>query len=333
MVMKQIRNVRDFLESRFKGRTGTPKKARNETSEKDSVKQYYKARNVGALVELAENELYRGTPEAQIVGVNALNAVQKLASKVKHPEKGAMVTGKIRDSTTGKDRSYTVYLPPGYDKSNQRYPVIYLLHGIMPIFPNSPIGPPRNSDKYWKNGFKAGKLFDGLISTGAMQKSIVVMPSLGFRPISDLPKKENFILNDLVPGVDSTYRTIPDKAHRAIDGYSSGARLGLEIATKNPDKFSSVGGHNGYYFDVPESRNVKGEHFFLTTTYWDPKSSAKSKRAADELTHNGGDVIYNRHKMLTWSQPAMHSYHMWKRGIGMSAIYHSMNFKRAEDKK
>ena len=149
--------------------------------------------------------------------------------------------------TLGKDRRMTIYTPPGYENGDRRYPVFYLLHGMG------------GDENAWAELGRATQIFDNLIACGEAEPMIVVMTngnvdmegapgetSLGFMPpTTQLPKtmEGTFELHfpDVVKYVDANYRTIADKAHRAIAGLSMGGFHSLHISKEYPDMFDYVG--------------------------------------------------------------------------------------------
>ncbi len=145
-------------------------------------------------------------------------------------------------------RRMTVYTPAGYaDHPEQKYPVLYLLHGA---------GGDENS---WSELGRACQILDNLISQKKAQPMIVVMPNGNgaqeaapgeypdsmYRPsfrnqkTTDGSIEEAF--TDIITYVDSHYRTYSDKAHRAIAGLSMGGFHSLYISANNPSLFSYVG--------------------------------------------------------------------------------------------
>lgn len=140
-----------------------------------------------------------------------------------------------------KVREALVYLPPGYDNSTDRYPVLYLLHGAG------------GDENIWPQRMLANVIFDNLIADGDLDPLVVVMPH-GFTnrmPNTDRPRTagayktemEEFAIDfvsDLVPLVESRYRVVADRAHRAIAGNSMGGGQALAIGLTHPDMFSSV---------------------------------------------------------------------------------------------
>jgi enterochelin esterase family protein len=140
-----------------------------------------------------------------------------------------------------KTRRFHVYTPPGYESNQQRYPVLYLLHGA------------NESDQSWSTVGRAGFILDNLIADRKAAPMIVVMPNGhadqtppvifdGPRPLhvelTNIPKE---FATDILPYVDGHYRTIADRAHRAIAGLSMGGTQTLNIAIANLDNFSAIG--------------------------------------------------------------------------------------------
>jgi len=138
------------------------------------------------------------------------------------------------------DRPVTIYLPPSYDtQPDQRYPVVYLLHGAGAS----------NSD--WTGGYLGNikVMMDRLVDATSLQEMILVMPSAQTRYITawytNSPVAgnwEDFITHDLVQYIDDTYRTLAQAGSRGIGGHSVGGAEALRLATKFPKVFSSVYG-------------------------------------------------------------------------------------------
>ena len=149
--------------------------------------------------------------------------------------------------TLGMDRRMTIYTPLGYEKGDRRYPVFYLLHGMG------------GDENAWSELGRATQILDNLIARGEAEPMIVVMTngnvdmegapgetSQGFTPpTTQLPKTMEGTFErhfpDVVRYVDSNYRTIADKEHRAIAGLSMGGFHSLHISKEYPDMFDYVG--------------------------------------------------------------------------------------------
>ncbi len=135
----------------------------------------------------------------------------------------------------GGDQTYRIYLPPCYDQSDERYPVVYLLHGWY------------FTDSHWDD-LGADETADIGIEAGIYPPFIIVMP----RGIQEFYVQtsggdhsfEAQLVNDLLPHIDATYRTRAEREGRAIGGISRGGVWSLEIGFRHPDLFSSVGAHS-----------------------------------------------------------------------------------------
>ena len=145
------------------------------------------------------------------------------------------------------DRRLTVYTPAGYEQGTERYPVFYLLHGMG------------GDENAWSELGRATQILDNMIARGEVEPMIVVMTngnvdmqaapgetSAGFvPPTTQLPGTMNGMFEthfpDVVNFIDSTYRTVPDKHHRAIGGLSMGGFHSLHISKEYPDMFDYVG--------------------------------------------------------------------------------------------
>lgn len=139
-------------------------------------------------------------------------------------------------------RSYRVFLPPGYADSQKRYPVVYWFHGFGERF-NRPTA------DYDVNGYGG----DTIANYVAAHDVIVVKPD-GWNPRSaneDYARPWNvgpvetgrqfpLYFPELVDRIDATLRTVPDRAHRAVTGYSMGGFLSFWIAGKYPDLVGSA---------------------------------------------------------------------------------------------
>jgi enterochelin esterase-like enzyme len=162
------------------------------------------------------------------------------------PHAGRVVTESVHGASlertvTGEsaDRSVTIYLPPGYDDSRKRYPVVYLLHGIG------------GTDTEWveeKEPWQSiQSVMDNGIAAGLLQEMIVVMPNEQtkrygsyYTNSSVTGRWEDFTTRELVSHVDRTYRTLADRSSRGIAGHSMGGYGALRLGMKYPDTYSVV---------------------------------------------------------------------------------------------
>jgi len=240
-----------------------------------------------------------------------------------------------------------IYTPPGYDKNTtQRYPVLYLQHGM---------GEDRRA---WSNQGRANFILDNLIAEGKAKPMIIVMEDGGIaagmgggaRPAGQRPPQApaagqapgaapqgqaprgamggapggmasfwdgfgKVIVNDLIPTIDASYRTLSDREHRAIAGLSLGGTQTYGISQANLDKFSHIGifsapfgfpgvetGYNGLLKKPAEfAKLVKVFYVSMGS-----KEGANSGRAIHEALDQAGvkNVYYEApgtaHEFQTW---------------------------------
>jgi enterochelin esterase-like enzyme len=131
---------------------------------------------------------------------------------------------------------YIVYRPPCYwADPTQRYPVLYLLHG-------------QGYDEAQWLRLGAVTTLDRLIISGEAPPFIIVMPfDYSFKQPSEYRFEEVFT-QLLVPQIDMTYRTLTDKAHRAVGGLSRGGAWAIRLGTRHPELFGAMGGHSPSVF-------------------------------------------------------------------------------------
>ncbi|NUN69721.1 MAG: hypothetical protein HUU02_08425 [Bacteroidetes bacterium] len=123
---------------------------------------------------------------------------------------------------------YIVVLPDGYQKGQERYPVLYLLHGLGGSYRN------------WTEK-------TGLVKYAKDHRMIIVMPDAGDGWYSNSPlvpnaRYEDHIMNDVIPNVEQKYRTIQTKFHRSIAGLSMGGYGAVKLALKYPARFFFAAG-------------------------------------------------------------------------------------------
>lgn len=142
-----------------------------------------------------------------------------------------------------------VYTPPDYDKNiSARYPVLYLQHGMG------------EDETGWSVQGKANLILDNLIAEKKALPMIIVMdkgyatkpnqaqaqnPGVPPRGPGGISTFEEVLINEIIPMIDVTYRTLSDRGHRAMAGLSMGANQTIQITMNNLDKFSYIGGFSG----------------------------------------------------------------------------------------
>jgi pimeloyl-ACP methyl ester carboxylesterase len=141
-------------------------------------------------------------------------------------------TNLINDFGENPTRAVSVYLPPGYDESEERYPVIYFLHGFTG---NHVIFPAMKES------------LDFAIQSNRIKPFILIMSDQKttydgsfYSNTGIYGNWEDFTASDLVSYMDKNYRTLPNKDSRGITGHSMGGYGAIKIAMHHPDVFSSV---------------------------------------------------------------------------------------------
>ena len=135
-----------------------------------------------------------------------------------------------------------VYTPPTYQENDKAYPVFYLISGTTDT-----------EEVYYKVG-RMNYILDNLIAKGEAKEMIVVLPYGNPTKLTgrtgDMTQDAftQDLLNDLMPYVESHYRTINDAANRAIGGFSRGGNQGLRTGLLNLDKFSYLCSYSSFTF-------------------------------------------------------------------------------------
>ena len=208
------------------------------------------------------------------VGITAAYAQVRHEAPAR-PQVSASPQPTIRDATfqsasLGRAMKYRIILPAGYDRSVRRYPVLYLLHGLTGSYLD------------WNTRTH-------LAEYAAPQQLIIVMPDAGdswYTNSSGNPQDrfEDYIFKDLVPVIDTTYRTIAARHARAIGGLSMGGYGAMKFALKYPNLFAFAGSFSGVQTVAhdPDSKLPFGEKYIqqLLEIFGPPSGPA---RAANDV--------------------------------------------------
>ena len=219
--------------------------------------------------------------------------------------------------TVGSNRKALIYMPPNYSK-NQKYPVLYLLHGIG------------GDEKEWLKGGQPQVILDNLYAENKIEPMIVVMPN--GRAMKDdratgnimAPDKveafatfEKDLLNDLIPYIEKKFPVIKDRDHRAIAGLSMGGGQSLNFGLGNLDIFAWIGGFSS-------APNTKPPEQLLP----DPEKARKMlKLLWISCGDNDGLITYSQrtHNYLNennvphiyYIEPGVHDFKVWKNSLYM----------------
>lgn len=229
--------------------------------------------------------------------------------------------GQVREchyysSVENKERRCFVYTPAGYDTNvSKRYPVLYLQHGMG------------EDERGWSRQGKMANILDNQIASGKCVPMIVVMDygNCGYiHGTKPGETREEFgasftpiLMNDIIPYVDRTFRTLTDRDNRAMAGLSWGGHQTFNTTLANLDKFAYIGAFSGAIFLPPQAdiRQVYDGVFAdagkfnsqVHTLFLGMGSEEKmgSRQLSEKLKAAGIDNVYyespgTHHEWLTW---------------------------------
>jgi pimeloyl-ACP methyl ester carboxylesterase len=234
-------------------------------------------------------------------------------------DKGTVVTdtlySKNLENNFGENpnRAVSVYLPPGYSESNERYPVIYFLHGFSGN--NSMLTP-------------MAELLDFAIATNKIRPFIMVIPDQqttydgSFYSNSQIfGNWEDFTAFDLVKYMDDNFRTIAKSESRGITGHSMGGYGAIKIAIHHPEIFSSVygispgalaivreyGPNSSTYSDFAKVKNQEelnklyfGKVIVAFGRSWSPNPNKPPFYVDVPFEYQGEELIVNQDVLEKW---------------------------------
>jgi enterochelin esterase-like enzyme len=223
-------------------------------------------------------------------------------------------------NTMKQVRPAYVYTPPGYDKDpNKKYPVLYLQHGMA------------ENETSWSNQGRMNYIMDNLIAEGKAKPMIVVMESGNIEVAFRAKPGENvaearaqygasftrMLLNDLIPMIDSRFRTLSNRENRAMAGLSWGGFQTFNITLANLDKFSYIGGFSGAgiqaanietaYNSVFADANAFNKKVKVLFIGIGTKEGQGAKNLSNALTTAGIKNVYYE------SPGTAHEFHTWRR--------------------
>ena len=138
----------------------------------------------------------------------------------------------LQSEILGSTKKYCIYLPAGYADENRAFPVLYLLHGLT------------DTHTAWRDRGNVNEIATEIFQSGQAQEMIIVMPDAGTTYDGyfncDEWRYEDFFFQEFIPYIESTYRIIPDKQHRAIAGLSMGGGGTTWYAINHSEMFSSA---------------------------------------------------------------------------------------------
>lgn len=184
---------------------------------------------------------------ASVMNIFIVGGGQADLYKVNSVPHGTVARRWYDSPSLGKKRRLTIYTPPGYENSTEKYPVLYLLHGAG------------GDEEAWITLGRTAQILDNLIAQGKAKPMIVVMPNGNviqdaapgegtegfYKPQFMVPKTMDGTYEasfpDIIKFVESNYRVKADKSSRAIAGLSMGGFHSLHISRYYPNTFDYVG--------------------------------------------------------------------------------------------
>ncbi len=188
-----------------------------------------------------------------------------------------------------KDVPLVVYLPPCYSNSNERYLVVYLLHGYP------------QDEQHWETLGVIDLVEEGIVA-GVWPPTLLILPNqpepLFTKTDGGPDSYEHEMIDGLVPFIDETYRTRAEPQSRVIAGISRGGVWALEIGLRNPDVFNtvvalspslSVNHPRVSYdpFNIARTSNLLPERIFISGGEGEPSFLEKIELFAQQLTEEG----------------------------------------------
>lgn len=200
--------------------------------------------------------------------------------------------------STGLQKRAFVYTPADYNTNpKKRYPVLYLQHGWG------------EDETAWSNQGHANLIMDNLIAAGECEPFIIVMTygmtnDAKFGTIGSFNYKdfETVLVDELIPYIDSNFRTIPDKKHRAMAGLSMGGMETKNITLSRPEVFDYYGLLSGGIY-LPSDLTVKPRLIF--TSCGSRENPERVEQSAADLRDAGFNAVSyvspdTGHEFLTW---------------------------------
>jgi enterochelin esterase-like enzyme len=201
--------------------------------------------------------------------------------------------------STGTSRRAFVYTPPGYEKGNKRYPVLYLQHGWG------------EDETAWSNQGRANLIMDNLIADSKIEPFIIVM-TYGMTNEVKMGKIREFkiepfqtvLVDELIPYVDATYKTLASRDKRAMAGLSMGGMETRTVTLNKPDVFGYYALLSGGVYS-PEDLKDKTKPKLIFLSAGSKEKPDGVRNAATALKTAGyNSVSYvsegTAHEFLTW---------------------------------
>lgn len=208
-------------------------------------------------------------------------------------------------------RKMYVYTPPSYEKGDDKYPVLYLLHGGG------------EDERGWHQQGLIDIILDNLIAMGEANPMIIVMPdanSINF---------ESELLNTCIPLIENTYRVKTDRESRALAGLSMGGIQTLNVGIEHPELFAYLGVFSSGWWATPPNgmkNSIDTEEYYnllkKNKDYYNKafKQFWISMGGKEDIANNNCQVMMNRFdkigiKYSYFDTPGGHTWSVWRESI------------------
>lgn len=203
---------------------------------------------------------------------------------------------------TGQTHRAFVYLPPQYD-GKKKFPVLYLQHGWG------------EDETAWSNQGHVNLIMDNLLAEGKCEPFIIVMAygmtnevKWGGLASFDFTKFERVLANDLIPYIDSHFKTIAKKEMRAMAGLSMGGMETKYITLARPELFNYYGIFSGGMYS-PEEIGDPGKVKLVFLSCGSKEYPDAILKATETLKAAG----YNAVSYI--SEGTAHEFQAWRRSL------------------
>jgi enterochelin esterase-like enzyme len=206
--------------------------------------------------------------------------------------------------STNTSRRAFVYTPPGYQQEpSKHYPVLYLQHGYC------------ENETSWPNQGRANLIMDNLIAEGKANPFIIVMTYGMTNEIQrgglrnfDINPFQTVLIDELIPYVDASFRTLANQKNRAMAGLSMGAFETRMVTLNRPDVFSYYGLFSGGVYNPDDLK----DHASLKLVFL----SCGSKERPDGVRNSVAELkSAGIHAVSYISEGTAHEFHTWRRSL------------------
>ncbi len=206
--------------------------------------------------------------------------------------------------STNTSRRAFVYTPPGYQQeTSKRYPVLYLQHGYC------------ENETSWPSQGRANLIMDNLIAEGKANPFIIVMTygmtndiEFGGLRNFDIKPFQTVLIDELIPYIDTHFRTLANQENRAMAGLSMGGFETRLITLNRPDVFSYYGLFSGGIYNPDELKDHDGLKLVFI--------SCGSKERPDGVKNAAASLQNEGYNAVSYiSEGTAHEFHTWRRSL------------------